>query len=421
MKKILLLISILITLSSNGQDITIDTCYARGRANYPVIIQKDLVNLSRDYDLSNASKAYIPHVNFSAQGTYQSEVTSLSITLPGIEISPLPKDQYKAVVQVDQTVWDGGYTSSLKKTIEAQSDVSQANVETTLYTIRGRINSLFFGILMQDEILTQNIIHQKDLSENIKRIKVMLANGVANQTDLDMMQAELLSTQRNEVEIKASRKAYIQMLSIFTGMEMSENSTFAIPTDSVFSQNGEIRRPELSVFAAQKTLLDQQEHACFSAIKPKIGVFVQGGYGRPGLNMLASEFKGYYITGINLKWDISGWYTLKNNRKNIDISRQTVDSNKDTFLQNTRAQMAQQVIEIEKYTPILEQDQQIVSLRSSIRISSEKMYENGVLSTTNLIRYINAEASARTELSAHRIARLMSIYNYMYTTNNNQR
>ncbi|MDD4820274.1 MAG: TolC family protein [Flavobacteriales bacterium] len=418
MKNIFLYSLLLVSAYCSGQGITIDTCYAHARANYPAIIQKDLIAKTKGYDLSNASKAYIPHLSLSAQATYQSEVTSLPITLPGMEIPSLPKDQYKAVLEINQTVWDGGVTGNQKKTISAQSDLSQANIDVTLYTVRERVNGLFFGILMQDEILAQNIILQKDLKQNIERIEVMMKNGVANRTDLEMMTVELIGAQRTEVEIKATRKAYIQMLSIFTAIPMDENTVLLSPSKELFTANGEIRRPELSVFAAQEEVLNRQERASYSAIKPKIGVFVQGGYGRPGLNMLASNFKEYYMAGVNLKWDISGWYTLKNNRNKIEISRQTVASNKDVFLQNTHLQMAQQIIEIEKYTPILKQDQQIVSLRTSIRRASETKYENGVISTTDLIRDINAEASARTQQTSHHIARLMSIYNYIYTTNN---
>ena len=150
---------------------------------------------------------------------------------------------------------------------------------------------------------------------------------------------------------------------------------------------------------------------------PRIGAFVQGGYGRPGLNMLEDSFEPYYVAGVRLSWNLGKWYTLKNDRRKIEVSRRQIDVQRETFLFNTRLQLLRQNTEIKKITDLMRADDDIIRLRTSIKQAAEVKLENGVISVTDLIREINAEDMARQTAAAHRVQLLMTIYNYMYTTN----
>ena len=134
--------------------------------------------------------------------------------------------------------------------------------------------------------------------------------------------------------------------------------------------------------------------------------------------MLDNDFSAFAIAGVRLKWDISGFYTLGNNRRKIDAQRMGIQADRDTFLQNLSVQMSSQMQEINKYETLLETDNRIISLRASIRRAAEKRFENGVISVTDLIREINAEDMARQSFNAHRINFIRAIYDYKYTTNN---
>jgi outer membrane protein TolC len=150
---------------------------------------------------------------------------------------------------------------------------------------------------------------------------------------------------------------------------------------------------------------------------PRIGLFVQGGYGKPGLDMLEDSFEPFYIAGIRLSWNIGKLYTVKNDRRKVETARQAIDVQRDVFLFNTAMKLMQQNTEIQKMTDLLKAGDEIVRLRTSIKKAAEVKLENGVISVTDLIREINAEDMAKQTVAANRIRQLMSIYNYMYTTN----
>lgn len=433
------------TLFAQSSEITIEECYRQAKENYPLIRQYDLIKQSEAYTLSNASKGYLPQVTVNAKATYQSEVTRIPVNIPGLDIPTLNKDQYQLVAEVNQTLWDGGTIRNAKKVTQAKAESDIRQVETELYTLNDRVNQLYFGILLYNELLKQNTTLQKDLTTNIAKITSMMENGVANQSDLESMTVELLNTRQKEVELQSARHAYIRMLAALTGKEIGTTTTFRLPSvsaqspgnnDTILSTHNSlhtasdskvgtvhpvdsiIRRPELQLYEAQENLIDTRSKQLTSATMPRFGLFVQGGFGRPGLNMLDNDFSPFYIGGIRLTWNIGKYYTLKNDRRKLSVGRLSVNVARSTFLFNTHLQLTREKEEIQKMNKLLETDDQIVALRTSIRRSAEVKLENGVISVTDLIREINAEDLAKQTAAQHRIQRLQAIYNYKYTTNN---
>lgn len=423
MKRVYLTWIFLLYLGGNlfaQEPLTIELCYQWAEENYPLIKQYDVIKQTEQYNLANASKGYLPQLSVNAKATYQSAVTKIPIEIPGMNITPLSKDQYQVMAEVNQTIWDGGTIRTSRDVLKAKAKADSKQVDTELYALNDRINQLYFGILLQDALLKQNTILQSDLQTNIQRIRAMIDNGVANESDLESMTVELLNARQKEIELKASRKGYVEMLAMFTGHPVSESSVLEVPVAGK-ELLYEIRRPELALFNEQANLLDSQNKQITAGIMPKFGLFVQGGYGRPGLNMLENDFSPFYIGGIRMSWNLGSLYTLKNDRKKIIVGYQSVDVQRKTFLFNTRLQQTQQQIEVDKMNELIHSDNEIVQLRTSIKKSAEVKLANGVISVTDLIREINAEDMARQSEVAHRIQRLMSIYNYNYTTNNQTR
>lgn len=409
-----------------GQEkITLEQCYDWARTNYPQIRQYGLIDQTEQYNLSNAGKGWLPQLSVNAKATYQSDVTklpfdseALSSLIPGFEIPTLSKDQYQVVAEVSQTIWDGGTIRSARQITKAQAEADREQLESDLYTLSDRVNQLYFGCLLQEELIRQNGLLQKELQINIDRIDAMMANGVANLSDRESMEVELLNARQKEIELKASRTAYGKMLSALIGKPADQEMALTIPAVPGSSLSGTINRPELKALDARSNLLETQNKQITSGLMPKLGAFVQGGYGRPGLNMLEDSFNPYYVAGVRLSWNMGKLYTLKNDRRKITTGRQQIEVQRETFLFNTSLQLMQQNTEIRKVLDLMKADDEIIRLRTSIKNAAEVKLANGVISVTDLIREINSEDLARQTAAAHRIQHLLAVYNYMYTTNN---
>lgn len=418
-----LLVFPLVAEGAGAQErITLGECYEWAHANYPQIHRYGLIEQTEQYNLS-AAKGWLPQLSVNAKATYQSDVTKLpfdadklSAIIPGIEIPTLSKDQYQVVAEVNQTIWDGGVIRSARRLTEAQATADREQLNSNLYALNDRVNQLYFGCLLQDELIRQNGLLQKELQLNIDRISAMMENGVANLSDRESMEVELLNARQKAIELKAARSAYGKMLAALIGRPDGGAFVLEVPLlPEAPSLSPVISRPELRALDAQSELLELQNKQLTAGLMPRIGAFFQGGYGRPGLNMLEDSFNPFYIAGVRLSWNMGKLYTLKNDRRKIATDRRAVEVERETFLFNTRLQLTQQNTEIRKMTELMKADDEIIRLRSSIKKAAEAKLANGVISVTDLIHEINSEDLARQAAATHRIQQLQSIYNHNVT------
>ena len=420
MKRILYTISFLaLSLSMNAQTstpLTIEECHNLARTNYPLVKQQELIAKSKQYSVENASKGYLPQVSINGQATYQSDVTEFPIQVPNMETPSFSKDQYKIYGEVNQTIYDGGTIKHQKESIEANAAIEAQQLEVQLYSVKDRVNQLFFGILMLNEQLAQTEIVKKDIQAGLDKTNASIANGAALKSEGDVLQAELLKTDQRTVELKASRKAYLNMLSLFVNQTLDENVQLVKPAKITVSEN--INRPELLLYDNQKKLYDAQDKMINSKNLPKLGLFVQGGYGRPALNFLNDNFDSYYIGGIKLNWSLGGFYTRKREKAILNINRNMLDAQKETFVFDTNYKLKQQSAEAAKLEELLKSDGEIIALRERIKKSSLAQLENGVINSNDYLREVNAEDLAKQNQLLHDIQLIMTQYNQQTTSGN---
>ncbi|MBS1597055.1 MAG: TolC family protein [Bacteroidetes bacterium] len=419
MKKTLTLIGfILLTLGIKAQSqvLKIEDCYQLARKNYPLTKQHALIEKTKEYSIQNAAKGYLPQINIFGQATYQSAVTSIPVKIQGLDIPTLTKDQYKAYVELDQTIYDAGTIKNQQRTYEANAIVDSQKLEVELYKLKSRINDLFFGTLLLDGQILQNELHKKDIELGLKKTEASVANGVALKSSADLLKAELLQANQNTIALKASRKAYLDMLGLFINQPTDETTVLAKPGPIAISQ--EIKRPELLMYDYQNKSLDIQDKQINAAILPRLNLFLQGGAGRPGLDMLKNSFDPYYIGGIRLNWSLSGLYTQKKQKLLVDINRRNIDLQKETFLFNTNFDLRKQNADIAKLQQLIASDDEIIDLRTHVKNTSLAQLENGVINTNDYLTNVNAEDNARQNKILNEIQLLMTLYQQQTTTGN---
>ena len=400
------------------QSLTLELCHKKARENYPLIKRYELIEKSKAYNVSNASKGYLPQFSLSAKASYQSSVTTVPISVPGMNTPTLSKDQYGATIDVTQTIWDGGVVSSKKDAARAISNVEQKQLDVDLYSINDRVNQLYFGILLLDAKLEQNKLLQEELQRNYQLISSYIQNGVANQADLDAIKVEQLKTVQNQTQLHSNRKSYKEMLTVLIGEKLDGNVILQKPVAEDLIIRSQVKRPELELFDAQFHNLEVQKQSIKTAYMPKLGLFVTGGYGKPGLNMLEDNFSSYYIGGIRLSWNFGTLYTQKNDKKLIEVNQNNILTQRDTFLFNTTLETTREQEDINKNRDLLKYDDEIISLRNRVKRATETKVANGISTVTDLMHDVNAEDMAKQDKIQHEIELLLSIYNLKFTTNN---
>ncbi len=398
--------------------LTLEDCYEKARINYPLIKQKDYIEKSKEYSVSNVWHGYFPQITILGEATYQSDVTQVPEPLPGIVIERLPLDQYEFIADVTQTIYDGGIMSSQAGIVESASEIDNQQIEIELLKVKERVNQIYLSILLLNAQLTQLELLKDDLNASISKLDAAYLNGTATKSDVDVLKAELLKTEQRKIELNSSRQTYLNMLAMLINEKLDNTTVLSAPSQINFLSADEIVRPELKLFSAQKNLIENQDGLTESTIIPKAYLFFHGGYGRPGLNMFVNDFEWYYKTGIRLSWSLSNLYSYGNESEINQLNVQSIDAQTETFLLNTKITTNQQLQEIEKLNKMIEVDKNIIELRTSVKIAAESKLENGVITSNDYIQELNAEDTAKQNLEIHRIQLLLAQYNYKITTGN---
>lgn len=413
----------LLMLPIMAQAQTLEECQQAAERNYPLIQQYGLIEKTTELTMANIQKGWLPQVSASAQATLQSDVTAFPDQIMkvyqqmGIDMQGLRKDQYRVGIDIQQTVFDGGTIRSQKEIAREQGMVQAAQNEVNLYNVRKRVNEMYFGLLLIDEQMVLNKDLQELLAQSENKLSSMVKNGTAAESDYQNVKAERLNVIQQMTGLQSQRSALVRMLSAFCGIEVKEVVKPAAETSLQTSG----LRPELKAINAQLRLADAQEKALDAALMPKFGVFAQGFYGYPGYNMfedmMSRRFSWNGMIGARLTWSIGALYTRKNDKAKIQLQRETAENNRDVFLFNNNLEQIQQNENILRHKKLMADDEEIITLRSSIRKAAESKLSHGIIDVNDFVKEINNENAAKVNGRIHEIEMLKEIYDLKYTTN----
>jgi outer membrane protein TolC len=399
-----------------AQTITLSECYKKTEKNYPLVQQLELINLSEKYNLKNVTFSWIPQFQLYGKATLQSDAPSLSAPPPVNLSVEVPKDQYQAYLQMNQIVWDGGQIRSAKKTIIAAAEVQRKQNEVDIYAVRSRINDLFFGIILYDSQIEQIKVNLRELQRNLDKVTSLMELGFANELDRDAVRVEQLSAEQSIIQLSMLREGFVTMLGTFMGEELAPNVVLQKP--EIFSVQETNNRLELQLFDASIILQKIQNMQILAKNMPKIGLFVQGGFARPGLNMFNTGFKPYAIGGVQLNWSFGNLYSIPNEKRIIENNINNIEISRKMFLLNQSIQTKQQNAIAEQYRKVLASDDEIIRMRETIYKASEAKTEYGTLSITDLMRDLNMEHVAKAQKIVHEVHYLKALYDLKNLYNN---
>ncbi|MDR3128853.1 MAG: TolC family protein [Tannerellaceae bacterium] len=416
MKKFIIITAFLTgTVWQGHSQVSLEECRRLARENYPLIRQLELVEKSRELNLSNIARSWLPQLG----------ITGMAAVIDGIPDIVLlgtttETDNYHfvGIANLSQALWDGGHSRSKRRITHAEAEVEKKSIEVELYKVSERVDQLFFGILLADEQLKQTDILRQLLESNLHRAEIAVMNGIAYPSDMDKIEVELLHTEQTLINLQACRKSYCQMLSLMTKTEITPQTMLVKPTQMIHTLDREINRPELHLFESQRTLNDARHFAVTSSYMPKIGL---KGYAvgiSPGISFGNNKLNHLLMAGISLSWNIGGLYTQYNERNKIKINNRMIDARQETFKVNTHIELSKQDNEIERFQRLIDKDKEIAQRRESIKNASEVRYEHGACTMTDLINDIHAENLARQTKAHHEIEFLMYLYQRQTTSGN---
>ncbi|MBW4362631.1 TolC family protein [Flavobacterium taihuense] len=389
------------------QKMTLENCYSLVHQNYPTAKQITLLQQKSDYEVNALQTGKLPKIDLNAQGTYQNQVTEI----PNPFVSPLNKDQYKATLDVNQLLYNGGLIDANTKLKEAQTKTQQQQVEVNLYQLKSRINQLFFSILLLQERKDLLLAKQNQLESKIKEVKSGIQFGAILPASEKVLEAENLKIKQQLSEIQYDKKKLFENLSSITYSNISETTELDKPIITT-PVNTIINRPEMHYFELQEQQIDVSKSILTKNNLPKINAFGIAGYGNPGLNMIENSFEPIFMVGLKANWNVFDWNKSKSEKEALTVSADIIATEKETFLLNNNIQLQEINAEIQKSEANIATDTDIITLREYVEKSASSQLKNGVITASEyLIEFTNLY-EAKNSQKIHEIQLELAKANY---------
>jgi outer membrane protein TolC len=394
--------------------LSLEDCLAQARAHSPVLAQQPLVAKALSAQTQRLNRDYWPQLNLNAQATWQSEVISVPLEFPGIEIPSPPQDQYRVFLELQQNLWDGGLTKARKDRAEAEARAASQGLAVDFYQAERQIRQLFFGAMLAERQRAYAELVETDLQRQIQRLEAAVANGVAVPSDVLQLRAKLLEVQQQQRSAQHQKTAALAALEQWTGTAIQPEVNLVPPAGQTLPTAN--YRPELALFDRQGEVLQASETLITRANTPKLGAFASLGYGRPGLNLLASEWDTYTQLGARLSIPLTWLYTgnQRLDRQQLQLQRERLQQQRAQFVLQTEAARERQSEEIARLREQVAADGAITALRSQITQTAAAQLQEGIITASDYLTELNREDLAHQSRLLHEIQLYQAIADYQW-------
>jgi outer membrane protein TolC len=403
----------LLPLKGNSQNISLQMCHDSLEQHFPLANQSERLLELYELKIQDLQKQYLPSAYLKARATYQSEVTSIDMAVPGLTPPQVPKDQLSAQLEINQVLYDGGLTKASKNLVKQQLAGELQKVETDMYQLKKQVNELFYLSLMMQENHQILELTKENINARIQVVGSGVAQGVAQASDLDHLQAEKLRLEQQIIGLELGRKQALEALEQLTGFQFPLNVKLELPLETM-PESTLLLRPEQKHFQQQMQVIDASSELSAKKRMPTLGAFATAGYGKPGYDMFNESMHGFYLVGAQLQWHIWDWKTNQRAQKQNLIQKQLLNDQLDAFNQQQAIGLNEAEMRIMKLEQMLDKDLEIIKLQQKISDRSARQLENGTITSADYLRDLNEEKQARINLSLHQIQKSQAMTDLIF-------
>jgi outer membrane protein TolC len=339
---------------------------------------------------------------------YQSQVTTIPLTLPGFSIPTPSHETYDARVNVQQSLYDA--TIAPRRTVEQDKEAeSESQLRTTLYGLRGDVNTAFFTAMSSGQQAIEMATTITDLEARLTEARNRVQQGTSLPSDTSTIEATILQRRQDAARIAADRRAALATLSALVGHAVTEQDLLALPdgdadvTRARTALDAQRTRPEYAHFADTRQRLDDQAAVDAAQRRPNVSAFGRLGYGRPGLNPLNANFGTYWLAGVQVQWNPWDWGTTGRDRESLALQREIALADEAAFTDALHRGVQSDLATIDRLDSALVFDSQIVLLREQVERETAVRLQEGVITAAEYVDRSTDLLAARLTRDQHRI------------------
>jgi len=366
-----------------------------------------VIQLIRE-DINKTS--YLPQFNISSQVSYQSDVTKVPISLPGINFPTMDKTQYKINLEINQIIYDGFLMNIINKRDKYLSLIEELQTDLILDSQKELLNKLIYLYLINYKTKQQLDEQKKILDFKKNDIANLISGGILTNTDMDYLNIEMIKISQ-QIETHEINCQYLsENIELLTNIRVNNNLIYY--QDESLSQTDKMNRKELRILEMKKNIADINAEILSKQTSPKLFAFGQLGYGKPGLNMLSNNNSSYYLVGVKMTWNIFDWGKSRKEEEIAQINTASLDNEKAQFIQNIILLKNEILANISKIDKQIENDLEIIKLREKILLATYSKLTNGTAKAVDYLNDLSAKTQAIIDYEKHTIEKQYYIQYY---------
>lgn len=408
----------LLGMAQKLPEISLSLCLQKAIEHAPIRQQYGLNNKKHQLESENIRKNYLPSLNFNSQLSYQSDVTKVPISLPGISLPTLDKDWYKFNLDIDQVIWDGGRTKNQQMLEKIDHQMANQGVKVKTYRLKQQVNLLYFNILFLKQNLQVLNTFINDLQARIQDAQTAVNNGTLLQSDLDVLRVKKMELSQQMIEKQENLNGVLGAMAEITGLQNLKATQFSTPEIQLNDFTFINHQPAFALLNMQQTRLAVMKKITGAQKRPLLKAFGQVGYGKPGYDMLNPDFDTYYMLGVRIHWKLWDWNKTNHQKEIIEIQKKVVETEKQSYNQQLKAELQQRKAAISKFEKLLKSDQAIIQLQQTVVNTAAQRLKNGSITPSGYLIELNKQMRSRLNREAHRLQLVFAKYQYITSIGN---
>lgn len=376
-----------------------EDCRRLATENSPLQVQKAQAAAIADLQRKGLRSTSLPRIAIGGQATYQSDVFGLPIESPFFKLPTVPKDQYRAGIDLTQRLWDGHSDRLRRQQFALDQELAAAHTDLDVFSLRETVTDLFFKILLLQE--SEGILDasRKDLENRLKQAEAAVEAGAMLRSHTDQIRVQLLKIEQQRSALTTDKQALMELLALWIGRD---NTAFFLKNPVSERPSTTTVRPEWNLLDLKSRQLDLARQTVMLRKQPRIELFAQGGWGNPNpLNFFESGLFGLF--GLRVQWMPFDWGLSRCDMQVFDLQKRNIEAQKAAFELKTRAWSLKESHEAEKQRSMLEQDDSIIALQEQILARADAQLQGGVLTMTDYLAQVNLLTQARIARKTHEL------------------
>ena len=408
-KQFFFLIGIISSISAQGQELNLETCLKMAdTAN--LSIRNSLLDIEiNDKERSAYMAARLPHLTYSGDYKYNA-------IIPG-QVVPAaffggPAGTFSTVqfgvpfvlsntLQLTQILYNPQVNYGLSA-LKINAEIVEIQQRMTAQDVKHQVASNYFNLQAITKQLNFIVANIANMDKLISNMNAMVQQELVIQTEADKLQINRLSLVNSKESLQATKDQLETMLKILIGMDPKASIT--VPVDNLVEQSilvdsGTINYPELEMLAAQQKMNVEERKGTNMAYLPSLSFYAAYNYNynmKPADNY-RTGIEGAFL-GLKLDWTLFDGLEKFHKQKVNALNAEKLTNQHDLILQqlDMKAAATKRQIEVQKSSLAISQEQLILSDR--VYKQTESKFEQGTVSSNDLITAENNRQQAQTNV-----------------------